>query len=239
MFLREIAIHADERIVDRFPGGFVKRFHRETCGVTEVFNSLLKKKLIGPNSPKICMTFSDLINEAPSSLTPLRILWPFDFSRYVVADDRTKAELVASALLSVLMWIGGKVNWPLEVIQDTWDQAKLQSFRYCGTWGKSWTSPTKHWKASVEIQMDVSGVDLAIVVTTRAKREVVRRFQIDKLLCYDGCLMNYISLGEWVSDSEFRLESSAFPPKEWRVAIDQRCGGKGGRNRKSASCLPG
>lgn len=219
MFLRDIAVHADERIVDRFPGGFVKRFHRETCGVTAVFISQLKRKLIAPNSPKLSFVFSDLVSEPPTMLAPLRLIWPFNFSRYVTLNDREKAQQIADALADAMDWIGKSVGWPDNVVRDIWNEGKSRSFAFYGTSRKSWTSPDQRFKATIDFHMDVGGVELSAVISKNRSNQIVCEKHLDKLPAYDGCLLNYIGEGTWVSDSEFRLRASSFPPKEWLVSV--------------------
>lgn len=222
MFLRDIAIHTDERIVDRFPGGFVKRFHRESCGVTAIFISLLKKKLSAPGSPKLCFVFSDLVSKPPTTLAPLRLFWPFDFSRYVTLNDHEKARQIADALADAMDWIGKSVGWPDNVVRDIWNEVKSRNFVFQGTSRKSWTFPDHRFKARIDFHMDVSGVGLSAVISKNRSGQIVCRNHLDKLPAYDGCLLNYIDEGTWVSDLEFRLRTSSFPPKEWTISVAEK-----------------
>ena len=65
MYLRDIAVSADEEIVERFRGGFVHKFGRDTCCIEELYLKLIRRKVKTPDTAKVGFTFTDLINGPP------------------------------------------------------------------------------------------------------------------------------------------------------------------------------
>ena len=45
MYLAEVMVAADERIVERFKGGFVRRFGEETTCIDELYRYLIRRQI--------------------------------------------------------------------------------------------------------------------------------------------------------------------------------------------------
>src|SRR5262245_17658251 len=125
MFLRDLAIYADEQIVERFKGGFVQAFHRDTCCVVEAFGRHLFSKLVSRDTAKVVFKFSDLVSAPPDSLRSVYdIRWPFDFLDYrQLTEDGAKKRQIAEALLAGLVWVAPQVGWDARVIEEAHAEA--------------------------------------------------------------------------------------------------------------------
>jgi DNA-directed RNA polymerase specialized sigma24 family protein len=92
MYLRDIAVYADEAIVTRFPSGFVAWFHRETCCITDLYFSVLGKKVATPDTVKANLLFTEHEGSAPN-VRQLFLALDEAMTR-LAAEDPIKAHLV-------------------------------------------------------------------------------------------------------------------------------------------------
>ena len=119
MYLRDIAVYADEEIVERFPSGFVGWFHRESCCITELYLSLIYRKIVTADTVKVNLVFLDQMRFAPSIRRLLGMAdgtWCFDFSSYAETNELGKKRMMLDALHAALLWIGKERGWDTQAI---------------------------------------------------------------------------------------------------------------------------
>jgi hypothetical protein len=115
VYLRDIWIGADERIVERYRGGFVSKFHRDTCCVVELFLKLIDRCVVTDGIAKVCFTFTDETLDYPEySPGVCSYLWPFDFASYIVSGTPEKKWKVLEALTEALVWVGSREGWRVD-----------------------------------------------------------------------------------------------------------------------------
>src|ERR1700733_10456623 len=89
MYLRDIAVYADESIAERFPSGFVGWFHTESCCVSDMYRSLLHRQVLTPDTVKVHICFTDHSKYAPSLHQLIDVAdatWLFPFPSYATVD---------------------------------------------------------------------------------------------------------------------------------------------------------
>ncbi len=114
MYLRDIAVYADEKIATRFPSGFVGRFHRETCCITELYVSLLRKKVTTPDTAKVNLVFVEQEGFVRSVRQLIKVAdarWFFCFSEYARKSVDGKKQMILDALQSAVVWIAEERGW--------------------------------------------------------------------------------------------------------------------------------
>ena len=206
MYLHHFCVTADERIVDRYKGGFVHRFGREACCITEQYCALVYRKIVTKDSTWLAFEFTGEIRETPEFTSGrCSYPWPFDFAAYVMADNVGKKSLIASSMQSAALWVARKEGWTTAPIEDAYRTIVQRNFVFEGVSKKSWLSPSKAYRARVYFNFDLDGVNLhAVLYRNRNKQEVGRVFlgrEIPRLGCLDECLAR----GRWVTDTDFRL----------------------------------
>src|SRR6266566_2197678 len=100
MFLRDIAIYADEAIVETSPPGFVGWFHRETCCITDLYITLIQRKIVTPDTAKICIVFAEA-EKRPKMRQLIEVadvVWPFTFRHYIEGKEDDKKRIILDSL---------------------------------------------------------------------------------------------------------------------------------------------
>lgn len=217
MYLREIVVAADPRVVDTFTGGFVGIFGRQTACITELYLFLIRQR-VKVECPKIIFLFtSEAVSESVNVL-PLRgVHWQFDFERYVAADSDKKKRLILDALQSGLMFVSRRLGWDQQPFEEAYAEAIRRNLTLEGLLTKKWESPGKQHVVRVHFRFDLDCVHLeAVLFQRRSNREIIRR-PVASPVSYQDCLRHYGSDGKWVSETVFQLRSSSFQQQQWSV----------------------
>ena len=133
MYLRDISVYADEAIQPRFASGFVHWFHRESCCITELYRSLLRKRVVTADTAKVHLEFLDedcaLPSFRPPRLSVVMAKWPFDFSAHAEADSAGKKQKLLGTLHSALVWIANDLGWDAAAFETIRAEATAQNLR--------------------------------------------------------------------------------------------------------------
>lgn len=222
MYLRDLSVYADEAIVDRHPGGFVKRFHGETCCVTELYRCLLLRKASTPDTAKVQFVFTDMTDRpARPEPTVCRIMeqrWPFSFADYKEADKEAKKRLVLNVFHQALVWIADYRGWDREPFEEAYRQCIERNLVLEDFWTKkTWLSRDKRVRVKVYFRFDLDAVELYAVVFDRRGRELGRTL-LGRGMPEVDCLRRYVGIGRWRSNSRFELRAKHTFLKEVWVA---------------------
>jgi hypothetical protein len=209
MYLRDLCVDADEAIVDRHPGGFVSRFHRESCCVTELYLCLIWRKVATPDTSKVQFVFSDLIGHpAEPEKTACGVMvqpWPFPFTDYKSSDKEAKKRLVADEFHKGLLWIARHRGWDERPFEEVYRQCLDRNLMLEAFWRKkTWLSRDKRVRVKVYYRFDLDAVELYAVVFDRRGRELGRKLLGTGIPGVD-CLRSFIGTGRWRSKSRFEL----------------------------------
>lgn len=175
MYLRGIIVSADEELVEKFKGGFVKRFHCESCWLADLYSSLLSRKIKTSDTAQLDLVFTDDAATAGAVrqlLNVAEVRWLFDFDKYVVSDDSTKKHMLLDAVHEALMWLGRQRNWDVGVFEACREEALRRNLTYGGISKRSWLSPDKKYRARVAFRYALTYVDFYVVVFDRRGREL-------------------------------------------------------------------
>jgi hypothetical protein len=225
LYLRDIAIGADEQIAERFPSGFVGWFHRETCCITDLYCSVLGKKIPTPDTVKVNLVFSEQEAIAPSVIQLLNVAdakWEFDFSKYADRDVAGKKQMILDALHAALLWIAKTRQWDPGGFEECHAEVMRRNLRFEGWSKKSWVSPNPKYRAKVGFHFGLRAVDFFVGIFDRKGREIGRK-PLGKVVPEMG--MAHLVLkgpGKWIGGNVFRLQIADvhfYLPKSWEVDL--------------------
>lgn len=220
MYLSEIAIYAAEAIVERFQGGFVQEFHRNTCCITEHYTDLIHRQIRTASDRKVLFYFSDEVDSPPTSYGVLNCIWPFDFASYIMKPKEEKKVHLAATMQEALVWIAKERNWNVEPLSEAYEVLRSRNYKYVGYSKKSWLSPTREYRARIMFDFDLEEVSLFVVFADATTDEVVCQKKIAEAAPETGCLYDYLRFGNWISEKAFVVESSSFSRQTWTATIN-------------------
>jgi hypothetical protein len=225
LYLRDIAVYADETIATRFPSGFVGWFHREACCITELYVSLLWRKLKTPDTAKVNLVFTEHEGFVPSVRQLINVAdakWLFGFSLYAAQDAVGKKQMMLDALHSALVWISEERGWDVGAFEECYAETIGRNLTLEGWSKKGWISPNRKYKAKVGFCFGLRAVDFFIGVFDKNGREIGRKLLgsvVPEMGIADPILMG---TGKWNADNVFRLQIADAHfrlPKSWEVDL--------------------
>lgn len=226
-YLRDLAVYADDAIVEEFKGGFVQRFHRESCCVSEHVRRLLSGSLITNGVAKVHVECVDCRYSAANIPTPHPIIevvcctWPFSFSSYLAATELDRKKMLGKVIHECLSAIALKWNWDTKLIDDAYEQLERENYVFTGMSKASWPSPSSGYRMRIAVDWKLSCIELwAVLFKNRTRTEIARK-QLGELLPEMGTLNDAITSkhGKWVTETEFELVTSDFLQKRMRVSF--------------------
>jgi len=223
MFLRDLAIYADKLLVDRFPGGFVQRFHRETCCVVELYLSHLLREAETGEIAKVQLEFTDSLKQPPKAdcisrlINVLVVPWPFEFEAYERAHHQMKKESVAEALLAALLWLCDVHSWSKHPFEDAFQACARHNWTFEGFSKASWSSPSKRFRARIFFRYGIDQVELfAVLYKNRSKEEIIRK-RLGSGVPEMGCLEHFLRKAQWNSETRFSVSGTDFRHETWQA----------------------
>lgn len=218
MYLRDLTVHADDAIVDRYKAGFVQRFHREACSVVESYLAEIYRKVVTGCTAKVGFTFTDETDELPHhSLQRHFYPWPFDFAAYTASSTNAKQRLVLDALQEALIWIARREEWDIDPFYAAYKAIIDRNFEFVGYSQKSWMCPRKQFRARLFFNWHLGGIDLyAVLFHNRSKTELAR-LPLGTGVPMAGILHEYLNAGKWESNTKFVVAASTPIRKTWIV----------------------
>ncbi len=216
MYLREIALFADEALGERIGGGFVQRFHRDTICIVEMYHALLGTKVNTNDIAKVVLIVSDDITMHTAArrveqlLNVVTLRWPFVFDRYIANDDAQKKALILDSLQSALEWLAARRHWNVTPFKRAHELCQRQGLRFTGVSKKSWVSPDRRFRVRIAFDFELAFVRLfAVLKRNRSSREIGRVYLGDGIPG-DGCLHDFLKEGIWKSRTVFALKPTRF-----------------------------
>ena len=134
MYLRDLAVYADDSLVERYKGGFVQRFQREASSVVEPYLAEINRKVVTEDTAKIGFTFTDEIGKPPE-YSPGRCFypWPFDFAAYAASATHCgKQRLILESLHNALKWIAERKLWVTDPLDAAYKSITDRNFKFIG-----------------------------------------------------------------------------------------------------------
>lgn len=144
MHLREIAVFADDALVENYQGGFVQRFHRESLCVTESFQLAFGRPLAG-NVDKVQITACAL-GRVEKTDPPVDLWLTFDFAHYAQALSGVRKAMLGELVRRGLDAVVEQAGWQASDIAAEHAKAAEQSYVVRRRVGKRWLSqsPAPH-----------------------------------------------------------------------------------------------
>jgi hypothetical protein len=225
MYLRDISIYAQEEIVDRYPPGFVGWFHRETCCITDLYCSLLGKRVATPNTAKVNLLFVEQEGLAPTIKQLINVAdvrWGFEFAEYANRDVEGKKQMVLDALQAALRWIGTQRNWETRGLEDCYADVIRRNLRFEGWSKKSWINPNPKYRARIGFLFGLRTVEFFVGLFDRRGREVGRK-PLGSVAPEMGMAQLVLKgSARWIKGKVFRLQiADAYfhLPRSWEVNL--------------------
>ncbi len=226
-YFRDLSIYADKGIVEVFKGGFVQRFHRQTCCISEHYRTKLSGKLLTNGTAKVLLEFvadSSTIKPAlrpgPDTDVLIRQL-RFDFAPYLNDSALGKKHRVESALYDCLTSIAVEGNWNRSLIDEVHKEVIDNDFIFTGISKASWPGPDSKYRVRIAFDWDLDAIGLfAVLFRNRSSVEVSRK-KLGELVPESGILSEAICQqhGRWASNTEFELKTTDFLLKRMKVSF--------------------
>ncbi len=228
MFLRDLAIYAVPEVADRFAGGFVRCFHRDTCAVTDLYLLGLHRRVTTDDTAKLLLWVVDVRSQSgqlPGLVqlsNVLEVYWPFDFDVYQAANDVQKRHQIIALLHKAATWAAMQKQWDVRVFEEAHEYALGRELVLDGFWTKTtWPSPDREVRVKVHYRVDLRSVQLSAALFDRADRELERR-PLCRGVPENDCLRALIGKGRWISRSSFELRSARmYWPEVWTVKFER------------------
>jgi hypothetical protein len=226
MYLRDISVYAEHAIASRFPSGFVGWFHRESCCITELYRSLLRRRIVTPDTVKVHLDFIDAEGASPAigrpCLSVVEGCWPFDFSTYAELDPAGMKRTLFDALHSALVWVARELGWDAAPFETIREEALAKNLELAGWSKKSCLSPDKKYRARVGFTWELRSVDFHVGIFDRKGREKGRKY-LGSAVPEMGKLDSFLrTSGTWNRRNVFRLgikRTSFELPDYWQVHL--------------------
>jgi hypothetical protein len=225
MYLRDISVYGDEAIVSKFPSGFVSWFHRESCCITELYISLLHRRIVTPDTVKVHLDFIDADGASPAIEPPCLSVamgrWPFDFATYAKMDPAGMKRALFDALHSALVWIAGELGWDTAPFETVKEEALAKNLQLAGWSKKSCLSPDKKYRARVGFNWELRSVDFFVGIFDRRGRERGTKY-LGSMVPEMGKVASFLTPGKWNKRNVFRLDImrvSFEHPDYWQVHL--------------------
>src|SRR5487761_612209 len=225
MYLRDIAVFADETIVDRFPSGFVQWFHRETCCVTDWYASLLWRKVATADTAKVNFVFQELEPFVPTVrqlIDVADVRWFFRFSEYAQSNEARKKRMILDAIQGALRSIAKDRGWDRDRLEECYAAVIARDLNFQGWSKKSWLAPDRKHRARIGFYFGLRMVDFFVGVFDRKGNEIGRK-QLGSVAPAMG-LANAVlkGAGQWRAGSLFRYNIPKcyfHVPKSWEADL--------------------
>jgi hypothetical protein len=227
MYLRDLTMYADETIVDEFKGGFVQRFHRQSCCITELYCNLLRKgaRLSGATKIQVeCFNAASNTELSPEIVDRGEFILcrlPFQFRDYAHAPDTSKKVMLADALKNSLLHCAERRQWDTSAISHLDAVAREKSLLLTGESKASWLSPDGKHRARIAFEWHLDAIHLSATLFRNRSAKVLSRKTLGDAVPEIGQLHFVLSAenGQWISDVEFQVTTSDFIQKRWIVSF--------------------
>lgn len=217
MFLREIIVAADKRIVERFKGGFVQTFGMEATCIHELYRYLIRRRVRTSSDWKVILIFSDVVSAPPAEALPMRCYWPFNFARYQRADRQVKKRMILDSMQDALLWLADKRGWDRIPLEEAYNEALARDLTLESYLKESWITQDKKYRVRVYFRFDLEAVHLEAVLFRNRSSDELARKELGTGRPYSGCMTDYAADGKWVTATSFQLRSSSFVREVWTV----------------------
>jgi hypothetical protein len=215
MYIRDIAVGADEALVEKYPGGFVYKFGRDALCVEHLFLRFFSGRLSTPNTVKVNIVASDATERPVKEdvewmLDVVSLPWPFPFEEYTHESDlQCKKHLIANLIRESLLWLADQQGWDQSPILSAIEKCIEVELANRGIWPKSqWKSRDGKCKAMIHFDFDLESIELSVVLFDRRGREIGRKWLATEVPLASG-IPSLIGEGRWLSKYIFRLKSKS------------------------------
>lgn len=220
MYLRDLAVYADNQLAKRYQDGFVGWFHVHTCCIVEFFLTLITRKVQTSDVAKVTLILcspEDVPTKPDLPLHFSNVRWPFDFERYRASTEHDKRALILSTVHDALVWIAKTQGWNVKPFNEAAKLIEESNLTFEGLSKKSWRTPDGRRRVKVHFKFELERVVFhAVLLAGKTPKELDRVYLGDGVPESD-CLRAYIGNGEWVSPTTFQLTTAGFISETWQA----------------------
>ncbi len=227
MFLRDIAVQADDSIVSTYKDGFVHKFARDTSCCSDLLLKLIHRKVETEGTIKIALTFTDDQQQIkkqhhmfPEQPDVLMFTWLFPFDQYIGESETEKKRLIFTTTCECLIYLAKQYGWETRPFENALVEAEKQKYQFSGIMKLSWASPNLKYRIRLYYDYGLEFIELyACLFKNRTKTELDRKY-LGKHVALQGWNYTNQSSGRWVSETQFELTASTFWREKWEVDFE-------------------
>lgn len=228
MYLRDIAIYADESVAENRKNGFVARFHRDSCGIVDHYRHCLGRSVKTLSTAKVLLLLKDVSvlkafqvkgegDVKASEGGTLICMCPFEFAQYECGDVPVKQRLLCGVIQGALHFLSLSYGWSHDAIASAYEAVIASDFTFQGMLPETWLSPDRKHRIRIWFEWELEWIRLyGVLFRNRSSTELSRHF-LAKIVPENGILRHVICKGKWISSRRFRLESGLFFGNAWTV----------------------
>lgn len=223
MFIREIQAAADDEIVERFKGGFVKRFMDNCHCIVGPYTRLIAKKVQTPLNDKFFVLFSDQFSapETDALRYPMRFRWPFDFSQYVGADPSRKKLAILESVHAACLWMLTGNHWETQPFVEARQKLLDANLEWIDVSKSQWVHPKKKIKVRIGVRLDLDKFSLFLIVYKNRTEHEVCRVPVREIHPCGNWDDIYLKRAKWDPPNRFTIETSGFSPDpRYLISVD-------------------
>ena len=222
MFLRDISMHCDHSLVEDYKGGFVGRFNGEATCISDLYISLLRRKVATADVAKLYILFGYFdgisgVENKTYGTGVLSIQSSFSFADYYHGSESEKKSLLHASLHRICMRVATARSWDLTPFESAYVEALRCGLTFQGLARQTWLSPNRKYCARIHVKHELDGVYLSCVLTKANSHVEITRQCLGKAISGTVTLRDVIGNGEWISPTVFELCDRSFGLTRWRA----------------------
>lgn len=220
MYVRDITLGADLSVADRCRPGIVADFAVNSHCITDMYRTLLNRKLATPDTVKVCVSVTDALDRCPAVgdiqqwINVAMIPWGFDFQAFDASAGLGRKRLMLDALHHALTWLAEVRAWNAVPLGIVYQRCLERDIKHSGMLAKKgWLTPDGKHKVKLFFEFELEVVELWAVLFCRGGDELVRK-PLVRVRAHANAIDALVGEGQWVSPTRFRLRSRS--AEYWR-----------------------
>lgn len=123
MILTALYACVDEEVVERYKGGFVRRFLQQQECVTWPYSTIMRGEIRNSAVRQFEIQFSD--RYLSSHIVPAVIRWPFDIAHFIALRDTDSKLFILDGVHAASLAMAAHWGWPTGGFERAYEQLRL------------------------------------------------------------------------------------------------------------------
>ena len=228
MYIRDIAVFADESIVVFYQGGFCQKFYWHTLCITEHLIAEIYQLIKTKNIAKVVFTyyhpdvFSELDRTRYDDLDGvIRGHASFDFDTYNSEgfSIHDRKHLISESLKTNLSLFCKEFSIDFLPFENAFRRIEERNYCFGGITKKKWFSPDKKHKIHLRVNYDLEYVDVEALLYKRNTSKAIGHHFVSKFRPSDGCVAECGNNVEWTSNTTLQSRVPGFMGKKITIRL--------------------